>query len=43
MDHVLCSHELMKQDHGKTMTRYVLQVAEFTKDDEYIFLPYIQE
>jgi hypothetical protein len=43
MDLVLCSPELMKLDHGKTTTRYVLRVAEFTKDDEYIFLSYIQE
>jgi hypothetical protein len=43
MDHVLCSPELMKHDHGKTTMRYVLRVVEFTKDDEYIFLSYIQK
>jgi hypothetical protein len=44
MDPILFSPELMKHDHGKTTTRYVLRVAEFTKDvDKYIFLPYIQE
>jgi hypothetical protein len=41
MDPVLYSPELMKLDHGKTTTRYVLRVVEFTKDDEYIFFPYI--
>jgi hypothetical protein len=43
MDLVLYSPELMKRDHDKTTGRYVLRVAEFTKDDEYIFLSYIQE
>jgi hypothetical protein len=43
MDYVLCSLEIMKQDHGQTTERYVLRVVEFMKDDEYIFLPYIQE
>jgi hypothetical protein len=43
MDPVLYSPELMKLDHGKTTMRYVLRVAEFMKDDEYIFLLYIHE
>jgi hypothetical protein len=43
MDLILCSPVLMKQGHGKTTTRYVLRVVEFTKDVEYIFLPYIKK